>query len=298
MAGRSRLLRVTPRLRFATLGVNGCVRFATLGVNGCVRFATLGGNGCVRFATLGVNGVARVAALAWALGASLASFAQDGGNPPQDSRASSVQAQNAGASAPASPPLVETKLDIRRFKLIERDSGNINYYEKVLDDPEGPMLRARYRPGVDTAVLGLEIPEALRSKVKRVHWRWRVIIFPVHGNECAPGKGDSAASVFVTFKRGLKYYILKYSWSTDGPKGAVCDKRRNPFLVRDTVILESDGPTNSWIDEAINPRTEFVRHFGGSEADVPDLVGLGVMTDGDQTNSPAQADYADFSVSS
>jgi hypothetical protein len=217
------------------------------------------------------------------------SLAPDGG--------SSERAQDAG-SEPASASLVETKLDIRQFKVIERESGNISYYEKVLDDPEGPMLRARYRPPLETVTLGLEIPEALRSKAKRVHWRWRVIVFPVGGNECANGKGDSAASVFVTFKRGLKYYILKYSWSTEAPKGAVCDKRRNPFMARDTVILESNGPTHVWIDENIDVRAEFVRHFGGSEADVPDLVGLGLMTDGDQTNSPSQADYADFSVSS
>jgi len=258
----------------------------------------------LRFATLGVNGfvgLVTAVAVAYGLGGPSVSWAQDagaGGNAMQDAGAASPPAPDAGPSVPAPPTLVETKLDIRHFKVIERDSGNINYYEKVLNDPEGPMLRARYRAGVDTAVLGLELPEALRSKAKRVHWRWRVLVFPVHGNECAPGKGDSAASVFVTFKRGLKYYVLKYSWSTDGPKGAVCDKRRGPFFVRDTVILESDGPTNVWIDEEMNPRTEFVRHFGGSEAEVPDFVGLGVMTDGDQTNSPAQADYADFSVSS
>ncbi len=232
-------------------------------------------------------------AMVWALSFApvvRSSYAPDGG--------STERPQDAGSAAPASPPLVETKLDIRQFKVIERESGSISYYERVFDDPEGPMLRARYRPPLETVTLGLEMPEALRSKAKRVHWRWRVMVFPVGGNECANGKGDSAGSVFVTFKRGLKYYILKYSWSTEAPKGAVCDRRRGPFLARDTVILESDGPTQVWIDEDLDVRAEFVRHFGGSEAEVPDLVGLGLMTDGDQTNSPSQTDYAGFSVSS
>ncbi len=207
-------------------------------------------------------------------------------------------AQDAGPIAAALPSLVETKLDIQQFQVVERDSGPINYYQKVIDDPEGPMLRARYRFPLETVVLGLEIPGALRSKVKRVHWRWRVLAFPTHGNECEKGKGDSAAAVLVTFKRGLRLYILKYIWSTEAPKGAVCDKRRNPFLVRNTIVLESGGPTNVWIDEEIDPRAAFVSHFGGTGSDVPDLVGLGVFTDGDQTQSPSQSDYAQFSVSS
>jgi hypothetical protein len=37
-----------------------------------------------------------------------------------------------------------------------------------------------------------------------------------------------------------------------------------------------------------------VRYFGGRLEDVPDFVGLGVLTDGDATNSASEADYADF----
>jgi len=196
-------------------------------------------------------------------------------------------------------PLVQTRLDVHGFRVIERESGRVNYYT-VIEQAEGAILHARYRPQLDSVILGMEIPERLRSKVKRLRWRWRVGVFPVHGNDCQKGTGDSAASVFVTFKRGLKYYTLKYAWSSEGVKGTVCDERRSMFYARDTILLESGGPTNVWVEESIDPRAEFLRHFEptGNLSDVPDLVGIGVMTDGDQTNSLADADYGFFVVSS
>src|SRR5262249_45436565 len=182
-----------------------------------------------------------------------------------------------------------------RFRVVERDSGPESYYFFTKDEDE-EIVRARYRPPLKTVTLGMEIPERLRQAVKRLRWHWRVHSFPVHGNECRDGYADSAANVFVTFKRGLRYYLLKYSWSTEAPKRAVCDKRRNPFMARDTIILESGGELNVWKEEELDPRGEFVRHFGGSREDVPDFVGIGLMTDGDQTQSPSEADYGGFSV--
>ena len=45
-------------------------------------------------------------------------------------------------------------------------------------------------------------------------------------------------------------------------------------------------------------KAAFRRHFadGDANADVPDLVGVGLLTDGDQSHSESAADYADFVV--
>src|SRR5260370_12974130 len=145
----------------------------------------------------------------------------------------------------------------------------------------------------------MEMAEKLRSQVKRLRWRWRVQAFPAHGNDCGKGVGDSAASVFVTFKRGLKYYTLKYDWSTEGVKGTVCDPRRSIFYARDTILLESGGPTNIWVEESIDPRAAFLPHFepNGNLSDVPDFVGIRVMTNDGRTNNQAEADYGFFALS-
>jgi hypothetical protein len=196
----------------------------------------------------------------------------------------------------ADPSDWEQVLDVRQFRVVERDSGPVNYYQTILDDPDGPLIRANYQPPLETVTLGIEIPEQLRQKIGRLRWRWRVLAFPEGGSDCIPGKADSAAAVFVTFKRGLKFYIIKYAWASVGKKGMVCDPKRNIFLARNTVLQEVDGPTQVWVREQIQPRWEFVKHFGGRLDEVPDFVGVGIMTDGDQTKSKAVADYADFSV--
>jgi len=68
--------------------------------------------------------------------------------------------------------------------------------------------------------------------------------------------------------------------------------------VQDTVILESGGPTGIWKTEEIDPSKEFISHFedGNPDADVPDFIGVGIMSDGDQTQSVSAADYAGFAV--
>ncbi len=119
---------------------------------------------------------------------------------------------------------------------------------------------------------------------------------PRDGDECAPGKGDSAAVVYVTWKHALRYYTLKYVWSAVGTKGRVCDKKRNPFVAQDTVILESGAPLDVWRTETLDLKSEFRKHFadGDPHADVPDFMGIGIMSDGDQTHSESSADFGAF----
>jgi hypothetical protein len=188
--------------------------------------------------------------------------------------------------------LKEVKVDVHSFKVVESYSGPVSYY-KLVEDPDGSFIRAVYRPPLETVTLAAEVPESLRQSTKRVRWKWRAQVFPKKGNECSPGYGDSAAVVYVSWKRGLKWYSIKYVWSTEAKKGDVCDQKRNLFVVQDTVVLQSGGPSNVWKEESIDPSAEFRAHF---EGDVPDFVGIGIMSDGDQTRSISAADYAGFAL--
>ena len=209
-----------------------------------------------------------------------------------------LAATSAGAPGPAGktadddvrPQLLETKLDVHSFKVVESYSGPVSYY-RLIEDPDGAYIRAVYRPPLETVTLAVEVPDSLRQRTKYVRWKWRAQVLPKNGNECVPGLGDSAAVIYISWKRGLKWYSIKYVWSTDGTKGAVCDTKRNLFVVQDTVVLESGGPTNVWKEEQIDPSAEFRAHF---EGDVPDFVGVGLMSDGDQTHSISAADYTGF----
>lgn len=200
------------------------------------------------------------------------------------------------AMEPAPRPQ-ETRLDVHSFRVVESYSGPVSYY-KIVEDPEQPFIRATYRPPLETVTLAAEVPEQLRQGAKRVRWRWRAQVFPRDGDECKAGYGDSAAVIYISWKRGLKWYSLKYVWSTVGQKGRTCEQKRNLFVVQDTVILESGGPVGAWKTEEIDPSAEFRAHFeeGNPNADVPDFVGIGIMSDGDQTHSISSADYAGFAI--
>jgi hypothetical protein len=104
--------------------------------------------------------------------------------------------------------------------------------------------------------------------------------------------------VYLIFKDGLHWYTLKYVWSATAPTGLTCDRPRSPVRSQDTIIRESGGPLNEWVTEQIDPTAEFREHFrdGDPKGHVPDLVGIGLMTDGDATKSESSADYGAFEL--
>jgi hypothetical protein len=186
--------------------------------------------------------------------------------------------------------------NVASWQFVKRESGKVNYYT-VVNDPALPYIHAKYEPPFETAVLGYAVPEDSRHAYHHLTWTWRAITLPRGGNECAHGVEDSAAVLYVTWRNGLRWYTIKYVWSAVGTKGAICDKRRNPFVAQDTVILESGDPLNAWRTESLDLDAEFRAHFGDADTKVPDMLGLGIMTDGDQTQSVSSADYAGFVLS-
>jgi hypothetical protein len=188
----------------------------------------------------------------------------------------------------------DLRAEMSCWRIVQRESGPVNYYRAVGDSPL-PYIHAAYEPGYKTAVMGFAIPDDQVRAFHHLTWSWRADVLPRGGDECARGKEDSAAVVYVTWRRGLRWYALKYVWSAVGVKGNVCDRKRNPFVAQDTIILETGGPLGEWRTETIDLDAQFRAHFGGDET--PDLRGLGLMSDGDQTRSESVADYGGFVLS-
>src|SRR5262249_11164691 len=158
--------------------------------------------------------------------------------------------------------------------------------------PALPYIHSAYMPGTETAVLGHDVPAEAAKGAQKLRWSWRAMTLPKDGNECKAGHGDSAATVYVAWKKGVKWYVLKYVWSTTLPGGSVCDKKRNPLVAQDVIVVETGMPLGVWKDEEIDLSAEFKKHFETS--DVPELKGVALMSDGDQTNSQSSADFAKF----
>lgn len=198
-------------------------------------------------------------------------------------------------TAPAPEARHRTVIAPAAFSVFKEDSGPVNYYSVGAEEGV-PLIRAVYRPGLGNVVLKATVPEQARHTVTSVSWRWRVHSLPRDANDCGPGASDAAASVFLAFKAGLKLMVIKYVWSTVGTVGTSCQSARGWFFDRDTILVQVGGPLDVWNSYAVDPRREFVKHYGGRLEDVPDFVAIGLMTDGDNSQTPAEADYADFVV--
>jgi hypothetical protein len=188
----------------------------------------------------------------------------------------------------------DLRADVSQWRIVARESGPVNYYG-LAADAAVPYIHAAYEPGYKTAVMGFEVPSAQVRSFHHLTWQWRADVLPRGGDECSETERDSAAVVYVTWRRALRWYTLKYVWSAVGAKGSVCDRKRNLVVAQDTIILETGGPLGVWQRETIDLDAAFRVHFGGD--DVPDLRGLGLMTDGDQTRSESAADYGGFVLS-
>lgn len=192
----------------------------------------------------------------------------------------------------------ELRLDVHQFRIVERESGKVNYYT-VVNDPAQPFIRAQYRPEYDTAVFGIELPESMR-RATHLHWSWRARTLPRDSGACnaKSGMADTAGLIYAIWKRGLRWYTVRYVWAAQATKGGVCNGKRNLFLAEDTVVLETGPGSDAWVSEDLDLPAEFRRRFasGDANADVPDFVGIGIMTDGDQSHSESAADYADFVI--
>jgi hypothetical protein len=186
-------------------------------------------------------------------------------------------------------------VDAHRFAVLERDSGPSNYYRTV-EDPQGDFIHGQYAPPLESVTLFADVGDDLRNGVERIRFRWRTLALPAGGNECVDGRGDSAASFYVVWKRGLRWYSLKFVWSSEARAGETCRRTRNPFVASDSIVLRSGAPTGVWFEEEIEPEALFRAHFedGDPGAEIPELQGIGVMTDGDQTQTASAADYAGF----
>jgi len=224
-----------------------------------------------------------------------ASAAPEAGAATPDAAKASPGVEPAPAKERRPSKRVVVRAPVEKWRLVESESGPVNYYS-VLREADRAFIRGAYQPPYKKAVFGFEIPDASKGRVKRLDWSWRAIKLPHQADECTPKKGDSPAVLYVTWKRMLKWYSLKYVWSASRPPGTVCDRRRNPFVAQDTVVLRSGGPLGVWQHESIDLAHEFRKYFEGGDphASVPSIVGIAVMTDGDQTKTESTGDYADF----
>ena len=123
-------------------------------------------------------------------------------------------------------------------------------------------------------------------------WWWRPVVFPRGADERASGTNDSPLAVYVLVSysriRGPK--AVKYVWSERVPVGTQLSS--NGGLTQVQVLRSGAPQAGQWTEERVDVLADFKRRFG--ESATPKPVGIAVLTDGDDTKSRAEGEYADF----
>jgi hypothetical protein len=146
-------------------------------------------------------------------------------------------------------------------------------------------------------------------------WRWRVELPNERANLRLSGGDDSPAKVCVMFDLPLDAVpfvdrqvvrlgrmhsaellptaTVCYVWDSQLPAGTVLD---NAFTrrIRMIVLRGKDSPPMVWRTERRDVRADFLRLFGDEASEVPDIVGIGVGADADNTQSRSLSYIADL----
>jgi hypothetical protein len=164
---------------------------------------------------------------------------------------------------------------------------------RVSEDGAGIRFLAARAEG-QSVMVGLEQPfEPARYPYLR--WQWRVRRFPSGGDERAKATNDSAAGVYVVFRGRLPFLprVLKYVWSAGAPVGV---RQSSPTYGDTKIIVIASGPARApdeWRMETVNVQADYTDLFGRAPSKVR---GIGVLTDANDTESIAAADYAGFQL--
>lgn len=131
-------------------------------------------------------------------------------------------------------------------------------------------------------------------------WKWRVNKLPNGSDERIENnsqkKSDSAAGVYVYFqKEGQVPQIIKYIWSETLSSGSrfMSPASKDIYQAHLVVLRNGKDHMGEWIEERVNLIDEYKKEFG-AEKEPPRILGIGILTDADSTDTEAAADYDDF----
>ena len=90
----------------------------------------------------------------------------------------------------------------------------------------------------------------------------------------------------------MPYATLMYVWCNQRPVGSVIQNPRTD-RIRKVVVESGAGRLNQWINYERDIRTDYEKAFGEPPGA---LIGIGIMTDSDNTRSQAQAWYGPIAL--
>jgi hypothetical protein len=125
-------------------------------------------------------------------------------------------------------------------------------------------------------------------------FRWRVRAVPAGADERFEEKADSAAGLYLSYRRklGIVPESVKFVWSGSIAAGSAF--RRPGIGMPWTVVAGSGEPDHAWRTFVFRTEDVYRKTFGKDPGDRP--LGIGLLSDANSTLSLAAADYDDIIV--
>ena len=193
--------------------------------------------------------------------------------------------------------------------MMEVKSDHITDYSATYDQDGSRIIKAES----DNAAGGLIYKRRIDPEAYPIiEWRWKVNGVLNDGNLRTKDGDDYAARIYITFDYDksnlsfgdrLKYAAIKtftsydiplralnYIWANRADKGTIAP---NPFTDWVYMVAVQSGQSKSgqWIIESRNILKDYREAFGENP---PDITGIAIMTDSDNTGGSATAYYGDI----
>ena len=166
----------------------------------------------------------------------------------------------------------------------------------IKEDAGGGYLNAYSRNAASGLLYWLKFNPRERPMVG---WKWKVTKFPdkkegTFRDSPWLEKDDYAARFYIIFPRFpfFRAQCLEYVWDKELPVGTIIT---NPNYTNLKIIVIESGEKNrgKWIKVERNIYEDFKQFFGGQP---PDVGAIAIMTDAENTESTAEAQYNDIEV--
>lgn len=200
------------------------------------------------------------------------------------------------------PPHWETYLVTRNKRL--------THYEQTTDSEGIAVIRATVDGSASGIAQKLDIPVYPGAKLR---WRWRTDAMPINADIRTKRYDDAPLRIALAFDgdagklsmqdhmhrelarmvsgRELPFATLMYTWGDD--KLTVNDVVPNPYTARIRSIVVERGTRNlgQWLTYSRDIAKDYEKAFGEPPGR---LIGIAIMSDGDNTQSKFTAWYGDI----
>lgn len=190
----------------------------------------------------------------------------------------------------AEPLLIDDfENDLSRWEIV--DFSGRNDFQLVSGADGNQVLQVSSLNSASALIHEVEFDPAEFSLLR---WRWKIEKTLVSGDARVKEKDDYPARIYVVFPHFIKPFsrIINYIWAN---KLAIDDVVQSPYFYRSIMIAVESGNQRAgeWVAEERNLFEDYQLVFG---EDPPDVGGIVIMTDSDDTGESARAWYDDLQL--